>query len=94
MLSIFSYVAVSVARSPGGGDEGDHQRDTGGFGVAENLPQRHDADEGRGGRQQHAHLRSLDELDGLLDRFLVYGHTKTSIVRSSPVPPRGLPLPG
>jgi len=41
-----------------------------------------------------AHLRSLDELDGLLDRFLVYGQTTTSIVQSSPVPPRSLPLPG
>jgi Lrp/AsnC family transcriptional regulator, leucine-responsive regulatory protein len=40
-----------------------------------------------------AHLRSLDELDGLLDRFLVYGQTTTSILQSSPVPPRGLPLP-
>jgi len=41
-----------------------------------------------------AHLRSLDELDALLDRFLVYGQTTTSIVQSSPVPPRSLPLPG
>ena len=41
-----------------------------------------------------AHLRALDELDGLLDRFLAYGQTTTSIVQSSPVPPRALPLPG
>src|SRR5262245_32050716 len=41
-----------------------------------------------------AHLRSLDELDGLLDRFLAYGQTTTSILQSSPVPPRPLPLPG
>jgi Lrp/AsnC family leucine-responsive transcriptional regulator len=41
-----------------------------------------------------AHLRALDELDGLLDRFLAYGQTTTSIVQSAPVPPRGLPLPG
>lgn len=40
------------------------------------------------------HLRSLDELDGLLDRFLAYGQTTTSIVQSSPVPRRSLPLPG
>jgi len=39
------------------------------------------------------HLRSLDELDGILDRFLAYGQTTTSIVQSSPVPPRALPLP-
>jgi Lrp/AsnC family leucine-responsive transcriptional regulator len=41
-----------------------------------------------------AHLRALDELDGLLDRFLAYGQTTTSIVQSSPVPRRALPLPG
>jgi len=41
-----------------------------------------------------AHLRSLDELDGLLDRFLSHGQTTTSIVQSSPVLPRSLPLPG
>ena len=41
-----------------------------------------------------AHLRALDELDGLLDKFLAYGQTTTSIVQSSPVAPRGLPLPG
>ena len=40
-----------------------------------------------------AHLRALDELDGLLDKFLIYGQTTTSIVQSSPVPPRALPLP-
>jgi len=38
------------------------------------------------------HLESLDALDGVLDRFLVYGQTTTSIVQSSPVPPRALPL--
>ena len=41
-----------------------------------------------------AHLRALEELDGLLDRFLAYGQTTTSIVQSSPVAPRSLPLPG
>ena len=40
-----------------------------------------------------AYLRALDELDGLLDRFLAYGQTTTSIVQSSPVAPRSLPLP-
>lgn len=39
------------------------------------------------------HLRALEELDGILDRFLAYGQTTTSIVQSSPVPPRPLPLP-
>jgi Lrp/AsnC family leucine-responsive transcriptional regulator len=41
-----------------------------------------------------AHLRALEELDGLLDKFLAYGQTTTSIVQSSPVLPRSLPLPG
>ncbi|MFT4067922.1 Lrp/AsnC family transcriptional regulator [Paraburkholderia sp.] len=39
------------------------------------------------------HLAGLDRLDELLDRFLAYGQTTTSIVQSSPVPARGLPLP-
>ena len=39
------------------------------------------------------HLRALDELDGLLDKFLAYGQTTTSIVPSSPVALRSLPLP-
>ena len=40
------------------------------------------------------HLRSLDELDAILDRFLAFGQTTTSLMQSSPVPPRPLPLPG
>lgn len=40
------------------------------------------------------HLPALDQLDEVLDRFLAFGQTTTSIVQSSPVPPRGLPLPG
>jgi Lrp/AsnC family leucine-responsive transcriptional regulator len=40
-----------------------------------------------------AYLQDLDQLDGLLDRFLIYGHTTTSIAQSSPVPGRPLPLP-
>lgn len=38
-------------------------------------------------------LRSLDDLDPLLDKFLVHGQTTTSIAQSSPVPLRQLPLP-
>jgi Lrp/AsnC family leucine-responsive transcriptional regulator len=38
------------------------------------------------------HLRSIDELEELLDRFTPYGLTTTSIVHSTPVPPRGPPL--
>jgi len=40
------------------------------------------------------HLRSLDELDGVLDQFLVYGQTTTSLVQSSPLPRRPPPLGG
>jgi Lrp/AsnC family transcriptional regulator, leucine-responsive regulatory protein len=39
------------------------------------------------------YLDSLDNLDQILDQFLVYGQTTTSIVQSTPVPPRHLPLP-
>jgi Lrp/AsnC family transcriptional regulator, leucine-responsive regulatory protein len=39
------------------------------------------------------HLLGLDQIDKVLDQFLIYGQTTTSIVQSSPVPPRGLPLP-
>src|SRR5512146_2840805 len=41
-----------------------------------------------------ARLDSLDKLDLILDQFLAYGQTTTSIVQSTPVPPRQLPLPG
>jgi Lrp/AsnC family leucine-responsive transcriptional regulator len=40
------------------------------------------------------HLRTLDELDPILDKFLAFGQTTTSLLQSSPVPPRPLPLPG
>jgi len=39
------------------------------------------------------HLDAIDSLDGMLDRFLACATTTTSIVQSSPVPPRPLPLP-
>ena len=37
------------------------------------------------------HLRSIDELSGLLDRFLVHGQTTTSIVNNTPIPRRDPP---
>ncbi len=37
-------------------------------------------------------LRSMDELEGILDRFAPFGQTTTSIVHSAPVPLRPLPL--
>ena len=40
------------------------------------------------------HLPALDQLDEVLDRFLAFGQTTTSIVQSTPVPQRDLPLPG
>lgn len=38
-------------------------------------------------------LKEIANLDRVLDKFLAHGQTTTSIVQSSPVPPRGLPLP-
>jgi Lrp/AsnC family leucine-responsive transcriptional regulator len=38
------------------------------------------------------HLRSLDELEPFLDRFAPYGRTTTSLIHSSPVAGRALPL--
>ena len=35
------------------------------------------------------HLRSIDELEDVLDRFTPHGQTTTSIVHSTPVPRRG-----
>ena len=40
------------------------------------------------------HLDALENLDQILDRFLRYGQTTTSIVQSTPVPLRAPPLPG
>lgn len=39
------------------------------------------------------HLDALDNMDKILDRFLAFGQTTTSIVQSSPVPLRSPPLP-
>jgi Lrp/AsnC family leucine-responsive transcriptional regulator len=38
------------------------------------------------------YLPALDQLDQVLDQFLAFGQTTTSIVQSTPVPPRDLPL--
>ena len=40
------------------------------------------------------YLDAIDSLDGVLDRFLAFGTTTTSIIQSSPVPLRSPPLPG
>jgi Lrp/AsnC family transcriptional regulator, leucine-responsive regulatory protein len=37
------------------------------------------------------HLRGIEELPELLDRFLLYGQTTTSIINESPIPDRALP---
>ncbi|HYM69480.1 MAG TPA: Lrp/AsnC family transcriptional regulator [bacterium] len=39
------------------------------------------------------HVSKVDQLETVLDRFLVFGQTTTSIVQSTPVPLRALPLP-
>ncbi|MQA88320.1 MAG: winged helix-turn-helix transcriptional regulator [Streptosporangiales bacterium] len=36
---------------------------------------------------------TIEELEAVIDGFLLYGQTTSSIVQSSPVPPRPLPLP-
>jgi Lrp/AsnC family transcriptional regulator, leucine-responsive regulatory protein len=38
------------------------------------------------------HLRSIDDLSDVLDRFLAYGETTTSIINSSPIPRRDPPI--
>ncbi len=40
----------------------------------------------------HAHLRDVAHLEELIDRFVVFGQTTTSIVQSSPVPRRGVAI--
>ena len=39
------------------------------------------------------HVAAVDQLETVLDRFLMFGQTTSSIVQSSPVPPRPVPLP-
>jgi len=39
------------------------------------------------------HAPSIGELEEILDRFLLFGQTTSSIVVSTPVPARPLPLP-
>ena len=39
------------------------------------------------------HIPAIDQLDRILDCFLAYGSTTTSIIQSSPVPLRQPPLP-
>jgi len=39
------------------------------------------------------HIPAIDQLDRLLDSFLLFGSTTTTIIQSSPVPLRSLPLP-
>jgi Lrp/AsnC family transcriptional regulator, leucine-responsive regulatory protein len=40
------------------------------------------------------HVAGVEELETVLDRFLLHGQTNTSIVQSTVVEPRALPLPG
>ena len=39
-----------------------------------------------------AHVRDVEHMEEVIDRFAIYGQTTTSIVQSSPVPSRGLRL--
>ena len=38
------------------------------------------------------HVKDISNLDDVLDRLLAHGQTTTSIVQSTPVPPRNLPI--
>jgi Lrp/AsnC family leucine-responsive transcriptional regulator len=38
------------------------------------------------------HFDAIESLDRILDAFLAFGQTTTSIIQSSPVPPRSLPI--
>ena len=40
-----------------------------------------------------AHLRSVDELEAVIDKIIPYAMTNTSIIQSSPIAPRLPPLP-
>jgi Lrp/AsnC family transcriptional regulator, leucine-responsive regulatory protein len=40
------------------------------------------------------HLRTIEELSELLDQFLAYGETTTSLINASPISRRDPPLPG
>jgi len=39
-----------------------------------------------------AFVRDVEHLEEVIDRFAIYGQTTSSIVQSSPVPSRGVPL--
>jgi Lrp/AsnC family transcriptional regulator, leucine-responsive regulatory protein len=39
-----------------------------------------------------AHVRDVEHMEEVIDRFAIYGQTTTSIVQSSPVPRRPVPL--
>jgi Lrp/AsnC family leucine-responsive transcriptional regulator len=41
-----------------------------------------------------AFVRDVEHLEEVIDRFAIYGQTTSSIVQSSPVPGRGVTLPG
>jgi hypothetical protein len=45
-----------------------------------------------GEHRARAGIPGLDDLEPILDLFTPHGRTTTSIVHSSPVPPRALPL--
>ena len=41
-----------------------------------------------------AHLKSIEDLERLIDQIIPHAMTTTSIIQSTPVEPRALPLPG
>jgi Lrp/AsnC family leucine-responsive transcriptional regulator len=39
-----------------------------------------------------AHVRDVEHLEEVIDQFVIYGQTTSSIMQTSPVPRRGLPV--
>ena len=39
-----------------------------------------------------AHVRDVEHMEEVIDRFAIYGQTTTSIIQSSPVPRRSVPV--
>ena len=63
--------------------------------LAQRMPQVTECHRGTGEDcfVMKVHIEAIDQLDRVLDQFLAYGQTTTSLVQSTPVPPRLLPLP-
>ena len=50
------------------------------------------AHDGRGLLLIRAHVRDVEHLEEVIDRFALYGQTTSSILQSAPVPGRGIAM--